>query len=214
MRQTDHSGKPALAFIDVRRCFAGNRGFDDIVDVFCVDPITSDGVPVDINCQILLATHAIDTGVLRTLDARRHLRDLVCLGHERFQVVAVEHDRDVRAYSRNHLVHTVADRLRHHQVDAGQCCQLFSDLLGDLVLRHAMRPLVKGRQRRHHVRFIRTRWIRGRFAASQLGRQHSQLREPAASAAASPSPSSEIRRARCSARDRRWGRAYPPASPG
>ena len=169
LRQPDDAGKSALSFINLGCGFARDRGLDHVVYVRRIQAVAGDGAAVDVDGEVLLAADAVDTGVLRALDAGRYFCNLISLFHQHIQIVSVEHHCDIGADTGDHLVHAVADGLRHDQVDPGQSREPFADLLGNAVLGHAMRPLVIRSERGEHVGLVGTRRIGRGFAAAQTG---------------------------------------------
>ena len=100
-----------FALEDLGQRVPAHRGLHRILHVGDVDLIASGRIAVHCHVQIGLAQHAKHSQILNALDLGHDLDDLVTLGFENFQVVAVDLGGQRAFHSAHRLLHVVFDGL-------------------------------------------------------------------------------------------------------
>ena len=165
--QPDRCRKPPLSLIDLGRNLAADCHLDHFVDIADIESSTRDRLTIDPDLQVLLTIDPLDPDILRPADAGRNLRDLVGGNLELPQIVTEDLHRDISPNPGDHLIDTVRDRLRHHDLHTRQHREFLADRFGDGVLSPTGRPLIARLERDDRCRLVLRLGVGRRLASTQ-----------------------------------------------
>ena len=125
--------------------------------------MTCNRATIDIDGEGLLARQAVNPDISRTRNRLDDLGDLLGQALQLVEVIAEDFDRQLGAYTGQHFIDTLRNRLVHHNLNTRDVGQRFADIFLDLDLA-STRFRIHGNNR---VRFIRSRWVSRRFTTTQ-----------------------------------------------
>ncbi len=142
--QAHDDTEPALAFKNLAGLAAADPRFDDMLHIVHIQAIGSDGLPVNFNIEIGLATALLQVVVVGAFNIIEHGRDICADSIQRIQVFAEYFYGDIRFHPAGKFINPHGDGLGEIVGEAGLGFQVRPYLIDDVLFAESVAPLFPG----------------------------------------------------------------------